>query len=463
MNFKDILLVRVLSTIFLFFIINTGLTQEDILPDAIRSCQADSLELALETEEIYDTYLWSTGDTTPTTWVFFSGDYWANVTQGDTVDITDNVFVSIVDAKIVENDTSILCKDTITLHGSSSVFDYIWGDSIANGNIIPDTNLVTADSSVIVYPRDTIYYYAKITDPLSLFYCIDSVKVTIEPLMVVDTMIQFRMECKDSVGARMRVEISGGFPPYNYDWSEGIPTQEDSSIVFKLTDGTKKLIVTDTIGCYIEENFEVEAFPLPDINLYSDPDSVVYLQKPYVNFSYENVSYDSLLTDTFLLTEFHWDFGDNVTADNVASPNHTYTSTGMYNVVFDYYTYYGCPGMDSIDIEVKPVELVFPNAFTPNGDDKNQEFVIYEDDGSEGGENGGVLKSGSDDPVDLSKYYISNTLKVFNRWGQVVFETDNYQNDWDGSGIRDGIYYYILICVGETDSPTYKGSVMILR
>ena len=341
------------------------------------------------------------------------------------------------------------------------MFDYIWADSLVFNSIIIDTLGVV--DSLEVYPRDTMFYYAKITDPLSLFYCIDSVKVTVEPIIVVDTMIQFRMECKDSVGAKMRVEISGGYPPYNYNWSEGIPTQEDSSIVFKLTDGTKKLIVTDTIGCYIEENFEVKAFPLPDIDLFSDPDSVVYLQKPYVHFSYENVSYDSLLTDTFVLTEFHWDFGDNATADNVASPNHTYTSTGMYNVVFDYYTYYGCPGMDSIDIEVKPVELVFPNAFTPNSDGLNEVFVIYEDDGTEGEENGGGLKSGSDDPVDLSKYYISNTLKVFNRWGQVVFETGNYQNDWDGSGLRDGVYYYLLICEGETDSPTYKGSVMILR
>ncbi|OQX81103.1 MAG: hypothetical protein B6D61_01125 [Bacteroidetes bacterium 4484_249] len=461
MNLNKILLIKVLITIFLFIIVNTGTAQEDLLPDTIRSCQVDSLELTLDTEEIYDTYLWSTGDTTQSTWVFYSGDYSVNVTQGDTVDITDNVFVVIVDAKIVENDTSILCRDTITLHGSSSVFDYIWADSLVFNSIIIDTLGVV--DSLEVYPRDTIYYYTKISDPVSFFYCFDSVKVIVEPLMVVDTMIQFRMECKDSVGAKMRVEISGGFPPYNYNWSEGIPTQEDSSIVFKLTDGTKKLIVTDTIGCYIEEDFEVEAFPLPEIELYSDPDSVVYIQKPYVHFSYENVSYDSLLTDTFLLTEFHWDFGDNVTADNVASPNHTYTNTGTYNVLFDYITYYGCPGKDSIDMEVKPVELVFPNAFTPNGDGLNEIFVIYEDDGTNDEENGGVLKSGLDDPVDLSKYYISNTLKVFNRWGQVVFETDNYQNDWDGSRLRDGIYYYILICEGETDSPTYKGSVMILR
>ena len=116
MNFNKILLKRVLTTIFLFIILNTGLTQELILTDTIRSCQVDSLELTLDTDIIFDSYLWNNGDTNQTTWVFYSGDYWVNVTQGDTVDITDSVFAIIVDAKIVENDTSILCRDTITLH-----------------------------------------------------------------------------------------------------------------------------------------------------------------------------------------------------------------------------------------------------------------------------------------------------------------------------------------------------------
>ncbi len=60
-----------------------------------------------------------------------------------------------------------------------------------------------------------------------------------------------------------------------------------------------------------------------------------------------------------------------------------------------------------------------PNIFTPNGDGKNDEFVIT------------GLESGSQ-------------LLVFNRWGDIVFNTNNYNNDWNGNGVAEGIYFYIL-------------------
>ncbi|MCD4791481.1 MAG: gliding motility-associated C-terminal domain-containing protein, partial [Bacteroidales bacterium] len=193
-----------------------------------------------------------------------------------------------------------------------------------------------------------------------------------------------------------------------------------------------------------------------------DPTDTIYLQKPFVTLTYENTTYDSLGVDTFRLKEDSWwDFGDGTTS-NLIAPTHTYSSTGTFDVVFHSITFYGCPGSDTIKITVKPVDLRISSVITPNGDDYNQYFEIWEDENS-GSNNGGELKSsGSQDPIDLNDYYLSNTLIIFNRWGEKIFESDNYQNDWDGEGLSDGVYFYVLKCNGVYEDDVYRGSVMIL-
>lgn len=66
-----------------------------------------------------------------------------------------------------------------------------------------------------------------------------------------------------------------------------------------------------------------------------------------------------------------------------------------------------------------------PNVFTPNGDGQNDRFVI------EGIE------------------FTSNVLRIYNRWGQVVYEATNYQNQWGGGDVTDGTYYYEVLVSGE--------------
>ncbi|MBC8488626.1 MAG: gliding motility-associated C-terminal domain-containing protein [Bacteroidetes bacterium] len=439
---------RLIITILLLSGWTVVFGQDTLLPDTIWTCRVDSL--LLDAGQDFDTYLWSTGDTTYYTYVYSTGDYWINVKSGDTIDITDTTYVNILLAKIVQPDTSILCGDTITLNVDSTQYLFYWEP----GN--EDTD------SIVVYPRDTLTYYVTISDTIINYnYCLDSVKVSVEPVIIVDTLIQNKMGCPDSARAEMKVEASGGHPPYEYEWSQGIPLYEDPSIAIGLTDGDKTLKITDTVGCFLKHNFEVKAYPLPEIILDADPTDTIYLQKPFVTLTYENVTYDSLGVDTFSLTSWWWDFGDG-TASNLIAPTHTYSSTGTFDVAFDFITFYGCPGSDTIKITVKPVDLKISSVITPNGDGYNDIFEIWEDDNG-GSNNGGELKSsGSEDPIDLNEYYLSNTLIIFNRWGEKVFESDNYQNDWDGEGLNDGVYFYVLKCIGVYEDDVYRGSVMIL-
>ncbi|TDX01797.1 T9SS type B sorting domain-containing protein [Dinghuibacter silviterrae] len=84
--------------------------------------------------------------------------------------------------------------------------------------------------------------------------------------------------------------------------------------------------------------------------------------------------------------------------------------------------------------------LFIPNAVSPNGDGKNDRFLI----------------------VGLDKYPNSQ-LTVFNRWGNQVYHSDNYANDWDGHELSDGTYYYILLLNTIHGKQAYKGWIEILH
>ncbi|MBL8002178.1 MAG: choice-of-anchor L domain-containing protein [Flavobacteriales bacterium] len=82
-------------------------------------------------------------------------------------------------------------------------------------------------------------------------------------------------------------------------------------------------------------------------------------------------------------------------------------------------------------------EIIIPNVFSPNGDGKNDYFVIEGITGTR------------------------NTVKIFNRWGRIVYEATNYRNQWDGDNLSDGTYFYEVLVEG--DPKTYTGHVTILK
>lgn len=103
----------------------------------------------------------------------------------------------------------------------------------------------------------------------------------------------------------------------------------------------------------------------------------------------------------------------------------------------------GCPGADTVRVRVTPDdELVFYSAFTPNADGDNDFFYI-----------GNIQK------------YPDNVLKIYNRYGQIIYTSAGYNNDWDGSyqgnNVPTGTYFYLLYT--NTEKGNYSGSVTILR
>lgn len=79
-------------------------------------------------------------------------------------------------------------------------------------------------------------------------------------------------------------------------------------------------------------------------------------------------------------------------------------------------------------------EFNIPNIFTPNGDGKNDVFFI-------------------------NNLPDKNSLRVFDRWGALIYKMRDYDNSWDGNRQADGTYFYVL----ETPTNTIKGWIQIVR
>ncbi len=138
---------------------------------------------------------------------------------------------------------------------------------------------------------------------------------------------------------------------------------------------------------------------------------------------------------------YWWNPPATLLYSTTANPDASPTTTTTYQVIVT--SAEGCLGYDQVTVFVTPSEkLVFYNTFTPNNDGDNDFFYI----------------------ANIFKYP-DNTLKVYNRFGQLVYQAAPYLNLWDGQNFGDDLpdatYYYIFD--DGRGSPLYYGSVTIIR
>ena len=135
---------------------------------------------------------------------------------------------------------------------------------------------------------------------------------------------------------------------------------------------------------------------------------------------------------------YTWNFGDGSIVSTQENPRHTYQNAGIYTVTLRAANADNCIPADTVAIEVKVgASFAVPNIITPNNDGKNDAFVIQN------------LLPGTQ-------------LKLYNRWGQLVYESSNYKNDWQAEQVTKGVYYY---SVRNPDAcpPTIKGWLEVVE
>ncbi|MFY0254175.1 gliding motility-associated C-terminal domain-containing protein [Chitinophaga sp. 30R24] len=85
-------------------------------------------------------------------------------------------------------------------------------------------------------------------------------------------------------------------------------------------------------------------------------------------------------------------------------------------------------------------DIFIPNVITPNGDGKNDYFVVP-----------GIDR------------YPGTELLIYNRWGNEVYQSKNYDNRWNGHGLSEGTYYYIMKLHTAQGERKYKGWIELMR
>jgi gliding motility-associated-like protein len=176
--------------------------------------------------------------------------------------------------------------------------------------------------------------------------------------------------------------------------------------------------------------------------------ATVISQSPVANFSYLD-STDLFTFDLIAFTDlstnaasWQWNFSDGLILAQ-QNPYHVFENTGTYPVSLIVTSANGCT-----DTIVKNVEIIkgaiSPNVFTPNGDGFNDYFY-----------------------VKASGVEVYN-LKIFNRWGLLMFESNSPSARWDGKtqgGIDapDGTYFYTLVAKSSDQDYSRNGTVTLLR
>ncbi|MBT1689136.1 PKD domain-containing protein [Dawidia soli] len=130
---------------------------------------------------------------------------------------------------------------------------------------------------------------------------------------------------------------------------------------------------------------------------------------------------------------FTWSFGEGTTVTG-QSAKHAYANPGDYQVTLAGNDDRDCPIIVEKTIHVEDIGIT--NAISPDGDGKNDKLFI-------------------------EPFLYEAELTVLNRWGQPVYESAPYQDDFTGASLESGVYYYELYF--KAIDKRYKGYVHILK
>jgi gliding motility-associated-like protein len=334
-----------------------------------------------------------------------SGLYTVGITDANgvvvymsTLTITEPSAPVSVTAFVIDAPTCEMPRGDVlaTATGGATPYTYLWstgGDNPRQEDLVPDTYVVT------VTDNDNCTATAEIV--------IDASGDVLATIDITDPSCTGLADGVISV-----TEITGGEEPYIVLINE-VALLSDSLI--NLTDGLYNIVIFDAQRCTLETMVVLESETIQLINDY---------QTSYEISTGDSVEIVLVLDPT--VTGLAW----TSTASNgecqgctsfVVAP----TVTTTFEVVATNAD--GCQEVVSITVIVDTPQRTQANIFSPNGDSVNEDFVVYAVPGS-----------------------VSNTLFIYDRWGNTVLsrEVAGNTNSWDGNNngtpVVDGVYLYVL-------------------
>ena len=379
-------------------------------------------------------YLWDNGSTSDSVYNLYAGIYSVSVTDSlgckDSLSINLNEPSTYVVADIIStsdyNGYNIRCfgesNGSITSQAIDGVppYSYLWSNNLTTQNI---TNLSSGYYEVFVYDNN-------------MCLSIDSITLN-EPEELTFNLSYFNDTCNKAVGAA-EVSCFGGIPSYLAEWSNG----GNSLIQNNFSSGNYSVVVSDQNSCNKSESFFIDNLPGPKADFEAYPYHKRFIDQKNDPFYFVDLS------QTFWssVNDWHWDFGDfNFASDSIVT--HSYSNHGSYTVNLQIVTESGCIDTISKDVLIDDYSLYIPNSFIPSSNNKeNSHFRSY--------------------GIGVKKY----ELKIFSRWGELLYKTNNLDEGWDGTYHSNdiicpqGIYTYTVYVeniYGEIFE--YQGQLKLLR
>lgn len=305
--------------------------------------------------------------------------------------------------------------------------------------------------------------------------------------------------CQGDEDGFIKVELSGGIPPYRYSWTNGNNTDSIGGLGL----GNYLCVAEDVNGCLakVSRQFEVQSdldinVQTEDIKCFGEENGVGMIEFSGgigpVSFLWDDGSTDvinmnlgkgphvvsvsdslgCLKTQNFtieepdslqIILESQPDNGSGTGSVQViaqgGTPPYKYTwgqtatdsLAALRNLSYGTYIVHvmddnGCEMTGQIQVENMGEDDcgIIHHGFTPNGDGINEYFYL-----------------------PCAESFPENELVILNRWGQELLRTVNYKNDWNGeisnNPLPDGTYYYILQVEDVPIRRTYKGTISIIR
>ena len=345
-----------------------------------------------------------------------------SVTINSTASSTTNPFICSGNSIVVGNSTysitGIYVDSLLTVLGCDSIIT-------TNLTVFGTTGSTTTESACDSYEwngntYNTTGIYTYETTNSNGCDSTATLDLTLSLLNVSD--ITTNTSCFGSFDGSVEINVIGGLEPYNYLWDSGDLTQD----LIDVAAGNYILTVTDANLCVTTHNISI-----------NDPEELIL--NPFVTNASCEVSDDASIDITpyggTMPYTYLWSNGQ-ITEDlqNI--------QIGEYTVLLTDFN--GCEKLESISVGFDGSDNCFfiPTLFTPNGDGIHDTWVI--------------------DGLDI---YPDILVQVFNRWGQLLFESRGYTDAWDGTHngneLPAGAYYYVIDL--DNDTKPLNGAITIKR
>jgi len=356
-------------------------------------CQGGSTTLNV-TPTTYDAYLWNSGSTGFSIVADSSGQYYCTARKNGCF---KTVLVDVVEhplpTPVILGDLFTCFSNPTTLYvDSASLYSpFLWSNASTNSsiNVLNGTYTVTVTDS---------FGCVGTSPPVNV--------VNANPAVTISGVAPFCPGDGITLTAVPTIPVGA-----SYTWSTSDTTNTTT------VNGTGDVIVTIdyTNGCSTADTVSIIQFSSPTAEFTSSPLGV---SNPSTTVNFSDLS---SVPSPATITTWVWNFGDSIGVFyTTQNPTHVYNLNGTYVVTLAVQSSNGC--WDTIRHEYTIVSNIeAPNVFTPNNDGKN-DLLIFKN----------------------LEFFPNSNLTVFNRWGNKVFEKTDYQNNWNGGGQKDGVYYYIL-------------------